>query len=186
MIEQVLSVCLGVGLGAACGFRVFVPLLLINLAARTGYLTLSGNFEWLAGNPALVTLMVASLLEIVAYYVPWLDNVLDVIAGPAAAIAGTIATASVIVGLDPYLKWTLAIIAGGGIAGAFQVVTTGLRQASSLTTGGLGNPLVSSMELGGAVGLSLVSILLPVVAVACIALMLLILARRLWRHRTAH
>ena len=91
MIEQILSVCLGVGLGAACGFRVFVPLLLINLAARTGYLTLSGNFEWLAGNPALITLLVASLLEVIAYYVPWLDNVLDVIAGPAAAIAGTVA-----------------------------------------------------------------------------------------------
>lgn len=185
MIEQVLSVCLGVGLGAACGFRVFVPLLLINLAARTGHLTLSGNFEWLAGNPALITLLAASLLEVAAYYVPWLDNLLDVIAGPAAAIAGTVATASVIVGLDPYLKWTLAIIAGGGLAGAFQVVTTGLRQASSLATGGLGNPMVSTMELGGAIGLVLLSILLPVVAAVSIALMLVLLARRLWRFRTA-
>jgi hypothetical protein len=172
-------------LGAACGFRVFVPLLLINLAARTDYLTLSGDFGWLAGNPALITLIVASLVEIVAYYVPWLDNALDVIAGPAAAIAGTVATASVIVGIDPYLKWTLAIIAGGGLAGAFQVVTTGLRQASSLATGGLANPLLSSMELGGAVGISLMSMVLPLVAAVCIALIFIFLARRLWRVRTA-
>ncbi|MEE8368739.1 MAG: DUF4126 domain-containing protein [Thermoanaerobaculia bacterium] len=185
MIEQILSVCLGVGLGAACGFRVFIPLLLINLAARTGHLTLSGNFEWLGGNPALITLLVASLLEVAAYYVPWLDNLLDVIAGPAAAIAGTVATASVLVGLDPYLKWTLAVIAGGGLAGALQVVTTGLRQASSLATGGLGNPVVSSLELGGAVGLSIISILVPVAAAVCIALLCVVLARRLWRYRTA-
>src|SRR6185295_12716156 len=98
-----LNLCLGIGLSAACGFRVFVPLLVMSLAARTGHLTLSPGFAWIGETPALVTLAVATLAEIAAYYVPWLDNALDVAASPAAVIAGIVASASVVTEIDPYL-----------------------------------------------------------------------------------
>ena len=146
--DAFLSVCLGLGLAAACGFRVFIPLLVMSVASTTGYLELSGGFAWIASIPALTTFAVATVLEIGAYYIPWLDNLLDSVASPAAVVAGVIVSATVITGMDPYLKWTLAVIAGGGIAGAVQVATTGTRGASTVLTAGIGNPLVSTVEAG--------------------------------------
>lgn len=186
MMESLLSVCLGLGLSAACGFRVFVPLLLMNLAARAGYLGLSESFEWIGSTPALVAFGVATGLEVGAYYLPWLDNFLDVVASPVAVVAGIVVSASVITGIDPFLKWTLAVIAGGGIAGAVQALTVGTRQVSSLTTAGLGNPLVSTLEMGSSVVLSLVSMVLPLLAAVAVLFFLIVAYRRLRRRRTTH
>ena len=168
-VETLLSVLLGIGLSAACGFRIFVPFLLVGLAARTGHVTLGSSFAWMASTPGLIALGVATVLEVAAYYVPWLDHLLDVLATPAAVVAGVVMTASVITGLDPMMKWTLALIAGGGIAATVQALTVGGRKASLLTTGGLANPAVATAELGGSVFLSLLAIALPLVAFAVIA-----------------
>ena len=177
-MESVLSVCLGLGLSAACGFRIFVPLLVMNVAARAGYLTLSDSFEWIGSTPALIAFAVATALEIGAYYLPWLDNILDSVASPAAVVAGVLVSASVITGLDPFLKWTLAVIAGGGLAGAIQALTVGTRQVSALTTAGFGNPLVSTLEMGGSLLLSLLSVLLPWLAAFFVLLFVVVLLRR--------
>ena len=183
-METLLSVCLGLGLAAACGFRIFVPFLAMSVAANTGYLHLDGTFEWIGSTPALITFAAATLLEIGAYYLPWLDNLLDTLASPLAVVAGVVATASVITDVDPLLKWTLAVIAGGGLAGAIQGLTTGVRGASSLTTGGLANPIVSTFEAGGALGLALLALALPVVALAVVLLFVAFGWRR-WRRRRA-
>ncbi len=184
-MEPLLSVGLGLGLAAACGFRVFVPLLLLNLAARAGYVTLGGSFEWIGSTPALVTLAVATALEIGAYYVPWLDNLLDSVASPAAVVAGIVVTASVVTGIDPYLKWTLAVIAGGGVAGAVQAVTVGTRGASSVATAGFGNALVATGELAGSLLMSLLAVALPVLAGLLAVVLLVVAGRRLARRRAA-
>jgi hypothetical protein len=184
-LGTVLGICLGLGLAAACGFRVFVPLLALSLAAHTGYLDLGGSFVWLGETPALVTLAVATVVEIVAYYVPWLDNLLDALAGPAAVVAGVMTTASVVTGLDPMLKWSLAVIAGGGLAGSVQAMTTGVRGASTITTGGLGNFVVSTLELIAALVLAVLALLVPVAAAAAILVVLFLIARRLLRGRPA-
>jgi hypothetical protein len=184
-METVLSICLGLGLSAACGFRVFVPLLVMGAAARTGHLTLSDGFVWVASTPALVMLAAATAAEIAAYHVPWLDNLLDLAAAPAAVVAGVVSTASVVTGMDPYLKWTLAVIAGGGVAGVVQAATTLARQVSSLTTGGLGNPLLASAEAGGSVLASLVAVVAPLLAAAAVLIGIALVARRLLGRRPA-
>lgn len=122
----------------------------------------------MATTPALVAFSVATVLEVAAYYIPWLDHVLDLIASPAAIVAGVIMTASVVTGLDPMLRWSLALIAGGGIAATVQALTVGTRKASLLTTGGLANPVVSTAELGGSVGLAVLAIAVPLLAFALI------------------
>jgi hypothetical protein len=181
LVNALLSVLLGIGLSAACGFRIFVPFLLVGIAAKTGHLTLGETFAWLASTPALVALGVATIVEVGAYYVPWLDHLLDVVATPAAVVAGMIMTASVVTGLDPMLKWTLALIAGGGIAGTVQALTVGTRKVSLLTTGGFGNPVVATVELFGAVFLTVLAIALPLLAFAVIAWALFFGVRHLLR-----
>jgi hypothetical protein len=180
-VNALVSVLLGIGLSAACGFRIFVPFLLVGIAARTGHVTLGTSFSWMASTPALIALGVATVIEIAAYYVPWLDHLLDVVASPSAVVAGMIMTASVVTGLDPMLKWTLALIAGGGISGTVQALTVGTRKVSFLTTGGLGNPVVSTIELLGSVFLTLLAIALPLLAFAVIAWALFFGVRHLLR-----
>src|SRR5215475_3116859 len=108
-METLSSICLGIGLSAACGFRVFVPLLVMSIASLSGHLTLAPGFQWIGTYPALITFSVATAVEIAGYYVPWVDHLLDTISTPAAIIAGTIVTASLVTGLSPFMKWTLAI-----------------------------------------------------------------------------
>lgn len=181
MQETLLSICLGIGLSAACGFRVFVPLLVMSIASISGHLSLAPSFQWIATYPALITFSVATAAEIAGYYIPWVDHMLDTIATPAAVVAGTVATASIVTGMDPWLKWTLAVIAGGGAAGLVQGTTVVARAASTATTGGLGNPLVATIELGAAVVTSVAAVLVPVLAVAVIALVFVIFGRKLYR-----
>jgi hypothetical protein len=187
--ELALSIALGIGLAAAVGLRVFLPMLVMSIAACTGHLTLSSGFAWLATTPALVMLSVAALLEILAYYVPGLDNLLDAIATPAALIAGTVVSAAVMTDLPPIIKWTTAVIAGGGAAGLTQGFSSLLRAKSTLTTAGLGNHLIATGELGGALLLSLLALAAPLVAVGVVALFCwsaVHMTRRLLRHdRTA-
>ena len=180
-MNALLSVLLGIGLAAACGFRVFVPFLLVGIAARTGHVELGPSFAWMASTPALIALGVAMVIEIGAYYVPWLDHAMDIAATPAAVVAGMVMTASVVTGIDPMLKWTLALIAGGGIAGTMQALTVGTRKVSLLTTGGLGNPVVSTFELLGSVLLTMLAIVLPILAFAVIAWALFFGVRHLLR-----
>lgn len=182
-METVFSVCLGVALAAACGFRIFVPLLVMSLAARNGMLELAGGFDWIASTPALVILAVATVVEIAAYYVPWLDNALDVAAGPVAVVAGVVVAASAVGEMEPALRWSLAVIAGGGAAGAVQGITTLVRQGSTLTTGGLGNPLVSTVEAAGAAAVALLAVLAPVLAAALLATAIVLAVRWLQRRR---
>jgi hypothetical protein len=168
-METILAVITGIGLSAACGFRVFVPLLALNLAAVYGYLTLASGFEWIGGYYATLSFASATILEIIAYYVPWLDHVMDTIASPVSIIAGTIATASLITDLPPSVKWIVAIIAGGGIAGVIQGASMALRAKSSLFTGGLGNPLIATAELAGSAFIAVLAILIPIICFLLVA-----------------
>ena len=171
--QILLSICVGIGLSAACGFRVFVPLLALSIGAMTGHLHLAQNFAWIGSEPALIAFAVATVFEIGAYYIPFLDNALDTIAGPTAAIAGILVTASVMADVDPMWRWTLAVIAGGGIAGSTQLATTKLRLASSATTAGFGNHILSTIEAVFSSGLSFLAIALPVVAVLFVVIILI-------------
>lgn len=178
-METLLTVLAGLGLAAAAGFRVFLPLLVVNLAARGGWLELSGGFSWLESDAALVVFAVATVLEILAYYVPWIDNALDMIATPAALVAGVVLTASVVTDVDPAVRWLLAILVGGGAATIFQGLTTGTRSVSLVTTAGLGNPLVSTAEAALSLTLALLAVAAPVIAFGAVLLLLWWAARRL-------
>jgi hypothetical protein len=167
-MDTILSVTLGIGLSAACGFRVFVPLLIISAANYTGHLSLSSGFEWIGTLPALIVFGTATILEILAYYIPWLDQLLDTIATPAAVVAGVIASASVFTEVSPLFRWILALIGGGGIAGLVQGATALTRLKSTTLTGGLGNPILSTAELAGSVITSVLALLAPVVCVILI------------------
>ncbi len=186
MEPVIFSVLVGVGLSAACGFRVFLPLLILNLAVRYDYLSLAGGFEWMGSTPALIAFASATALEVGAYYIPLVDNVLDAAAAPSAVVAGVLTTASQVADMHPMLAWSVAIVAGGGAAGSVQGLTTVTRQLSTLATGGFGNPLFSTFEAGASVVMAVVAITLPLVATAVLLVLLYYAAKKiLFRQATA-
>lgn len=175
-IEMILSICLGIGLAASSGFRVFVPLFAVSLASYFGILPLGESWLWLGSTTALVILAVASIVESVSYLVPFVDNLLDTIAVPLAGVAGTIVMASSLTDMSPAMTWALAIVAGGGAATAIKTTSAATRAVSSVTTAGAANPVIGLAETGTAVGLSALAIFAPVIAtvVAVVGIVLLI------------
>lgn len=169
-IETILSICLGIGLASASGFRVFLPMFALSLASYFNVIPLNESWAWIGGIPAIIIFGVAMIFEIVAYYIPFVDNLLDTIATPLAAIAGFVAMSSTLVDVSPTITTILAIIAGSGTATAMQGLTTTSRLASSVKTAGLGNPVVSTAETGTAITLSSLAIFLPIVAVVVVIL----------------
>lgn len=180
-MEELLGLFIGIGLSATCGFRIFVPLLGMSIAHHAGALSFSSGFDWIGSWPATITFGVAMVIEIAGYYIPWVDNLLDTIATPAAIVAGTIVTASMVGDVSPFLRWSLAIIAGGGIAVIIQGSSVLVRGASAVSTAGLANPVVSTGELAASILGTLISIILPTVAVILVVILLTFLLRRFMR-----
>ena len=169
-LDLALAVAMGVGLAAAVGFRVFLPMLVLGVGAYTGHLTLTSGLAWLGTPAALVMLSVASAIEILAYYIPGVDNALDVIAAPAALVAGTVVSAAVMTDVPPMVRWSSAVIAGGGAAGAIHAVTSLLRAKSTVMTAGFGNHAIATGEVAGALIVSLLALAAPLAAVTIVVL----------------
>jgi len=178
--SMMLSIAAGIALSAACGFRVFVPFAVMSLASVTGQLELADGFQWVGTYPALVALLTATMFEVGAYYIPWLDNLLDMVATPAAVIAGSIASASVLTDMSPFMTWLLIAIAGG-TAGMVQTGSVVARGLSTATTGGTGNVMVATTELAGSVGLSIAAIMIPFMAFGVVLFLCFSILRRLVR-----
>ncbi|HBR11106.1 MAG TPA: DUF4126 domain-containing protein [Chryseobacterium sp.] len=188
ILPYIISACIGIGLAAASGFRVFLPFFFVSLASYLGWIPVSDNFEWLSGLPALITTGVATVIEILAYYIPFVDNILDTIAVPLATIAGSVLFASQFIELGTFSQWALALIAGGGTAATIASGFAGTRAASSATTAGIGNNVVATTETAGAGVMSALSLFLPVIAFLLAIVLLIaviIFGRKIWRKMTA-
>jgi len=188
ILPYLLSAFIGIGLAAASGFRVFLPLFAVSLSSYLGWIPMSDNFEWLSGLPTLITTGVATVIEILAYYIPVVDNFLDTLSIPLATIAGSILFASQFMELGTFPQWALALIAGGGTAATIASGFAGTRAASTATTAGIGNNVVATTETAGAGLMSVLAIFLPVIAFTfAIILIVLVLffGRKIWKKMKA-
>jgi hypothetical protein len=176
-VDTFLSIFLGIGLAASVGFRVFLPLFALSLAAYFNVWELNASWAWIGSTTALITLGIATIVEIAAYYIPFVDNALDAIAIPLATIAGTAVMVSTVADLSPVITWALAIIAGGGTAAAIKSSSGATRLGSTVSTAGFANPIVSTVETGTSIIMSVVSIFLPIVAIILVMFIFYIVFR---------
>jgi len=181
--STVVALSVGLGLSAACGFRVFIPLLAMGVGARAGLIELGESWVWMSETWVIAAFGAATLIEIGGYYIPWIDNLLDTITTPSAIVAGVVVTSASLDGIDPAMQWILSVIAGGGIAGTIQFGTAATRAASSATTGGAGNPVVSTIEAGASVLFALLAILVPIVAAILVVALMIVVIHRIVRRR---
>jgi len=180
-MEILIALLIGTGLSAAAGFRLFVPFFVISIAANTGHLTLAPGFEWISTEAAVISFGLATILEIGAYYIPFLDNLLDTVSAPASFVAGSVLMASVVSDISPLLKWSLAVIAGGGVALSVQGLTAITRLSSSTLTAGLGNPVFSTTEAAGSTLLSVFSVFVPLLALILVTLLFYFIYNKIFR-----
>ncbi len=182
--EMCIGLSAGLGLAAACGFRVFLPLFVAALGVHFGAFAAHPDVAWLGSWGALIGLGAATLLEVGAYYVPWLDNLLDAVASPASVIAGVLVAATLFVGMDPFVEWTAAIVVGGGAAGTIQGATVLSRAATTTATGGIANPILATLENIAALALALLAVIVPVLAGVLVVIAVGLAIRRIARWRT--
>lgn len=173
--ETIVSILIGIGLAASVGFRIFVPLFALSLASFYNVIPLNESWQWIGSSTAIIILGIATIVEILAYLIPWLDNLLDTIAVPLAAVAGTAVMVATVSDLDPTITWALAIIAGGGTATAIKGTTSTTRLASTATTAGIANPVISTVETGTSIVMSVFSIFIPILAIIFVAVIFWIL-----------
>ena len=181
--QLVVGACVGISLSAACGFRVFLPLLAVSIAAHFFGFKVNADFEWIGSWISIVSLATATIVEIVAYYLPFVDNLLDLINVPLAFVAGALVMSGVLPDVHPYLKWSIAGLLGSSAAGLTQLATTIIRGASTATTAGVGNNVVSSSENVCATVFSLGAILFPLIAIVVVTIILCVLGS--WAKRLA-
>lgn len=180
----IISAFIGIGLAAATGFRVFLPMFAVSLASYMHWIPMSGNFEWLSGLPALITTGIATVVEILAYYIPYVDHLLDSLSVPLATVAGSVLFASQFADLGTFPQWALALIAGGGTAATISSGFAGTRAASTASTGGLGNSVVATTETAGAGIMSFLAMAAPFLAAICaiaLVIVVFVLGRKIWR-----
>jgi hypothetical protein len=180
MALSIVGFFLGIGLAASAGFRIFIPLLVLSVAAHFEIIPVGESFAWIGSITAMISLGIATIVETIAYFLPFVDNLLDTLAIPLAGVAGTLAMATTLVDLDPMVSWALAIIAGGGTAASLTTLTAGTRAVFSATTAGIGNPVLSFIESVVAFVMSIITIFLPIFAFILV-IILFVVAYRLFK-----
>ena len=178
IFQLLVGICVGISLSAACGFRVFLPPLAVSIAAHFFGYNVNADSEWIGSWIAIVSLATATIVEIVAYYLPCVDNILDIVSMPLAFVAGAVVMCGVLPDVHPYLKWSIAGLLGSSVAGLTQLATTIIRGASTATTAGAGNNVVSSTENVCATIFSVGAILMPLLAIVVVTIMLCVFGTR--------
>lgn len=183
ILTLVLHAAIGIGLSAAAGFRVLVPFLVMGIASHQGYLSLAPKMAWMGSETAILAFTVALVLEVLVYYIPVLSNLMDAIELPIAAMAGVILTAAVTGDMDPFLRWSLALIAGGTVAGGTEVLTSLARLAGTAAAGPFGTMTVSTTELASSTVLSILAVTVPFLVLVIVGIGLILLFRRRRRRK---
>jgi hypothetical protein len=170
---------LAVGLAASSGLNTFLPLLLLALAAKYHlfHVQLNGSFAWLSSDLGLGVLSVATIIEIIGDKIPCVDHALDVIGTLARPAAGALAAASVWTQTDPATAAVLGLIIGAPAAFGLHAAKAGTRAASTTTTLGFANPVLSLIEDTAAVLLSVVALAAPLLVPVLLVLTLLLLLK---------
>ncbi|HIK56150.1 MAG TPA: DUF4126 domain-containing protein [Synechococcales cyanobacterium M55_K2018_004] len=185
-METLFSLAIGIGLSAAAGFRILIPFLVMSVAARAGHLQLAPEMAWMSSDAAIAAFAIATLVEVMVYFIPAVNDLMDLIEVPAAAIAGTVLTAAVTSDMSPFLRWSLAAIAGGTLAGGTEALMGVTRLSSTAIAGPVGNMAVSSAELLSSVILSILAIALPILTLVLIGVLIYLGLRQFQRRRSRY
>lgn len=172
----------GLGLALPAGLNAYIPLLIVALADRyTGLIHLSEPYDALSSPVAIVVIGILLIVELLADKIPMVDHVNDLIQSAIRPAAGAIllmASTEAVQSINP----VVAMLLGLSVSGSVHVAKASFRPIVTATTGGLGNPVVSAVEDGAAIGMSVIALIAPIliaaVLVAILAAVVVLLRKR--------
>lgn len=170
---------MALGLAASSGLNTFLPLFMLAAAAKFHLfgMDLSGSFAWLSSGTALGVLALATIVEVAGDKIPVVDHALDIVGTVARPAAGTLAAATAFSGADPAAAAILGLIVGAPVAFGFHAAKAGTRAASTTTTFGVANPVLSFLEDATAFCLTLIALASPFL----VPLLLIVLFFVFWK-----
>ncbi|MFF2552661.1 DUF4126 domain-containing protein [Nocardia sp. NPDC058058] len=162
------------GLSGAAGLNAWLPLLVVGIADRFGWIDLGSSYGWLSSTPALIGIGIVFLLDLVGDKIPALDSVLHgigtLIAPASGAILFTAETS-----ISSHMPPAVAAVLGAITAGSVHVGRSVARPFVTGTTAGVGNPVVSSAEDGTSLALTVLALAVPIVAFIAVLILLIVL-----------
>lgn len=186
MIEGLLNLASAFGLSTSAGLNAYIPMLTLALLARfTSLVQLEEPWSALTSWWIIGLLAVLLVIEELADKIPAVDSINDVIQTLIRPTAGAIvfaATTQSTIKMHPMLAFACGIVLAGGT----HLIKAGGRPVVTATTGGLGNPVVSTIEDIIATVTSVVAIIFPYLILAWIfllALLIYLIVR--WRRQRA-
>jgi len=186
-----IAVLTGMGLSAAAGLNAYIPFLIVALIAKyTDFITLPASYGWMESWWAIGIGIVLLLTEVVVDKVPAVDSVNDAVQtfirpsmggllGAATAGAAQLDD-SVWMAQHPWVGVVLGVV----VAGLVHAGKTTARPAANVATFGVGAPVLSTVEDGASVGLSLIALFVPLLVVVALVAVLAAFGWLWWRTRT--
>jgi Domain of unknown function (DUF4126) len=182
-VDATTAVLTGLGLATAAGLNAYVPLLVVGLLGRLGFLDLTAPYDSLSSTPALIVLGILLAIEVLADKVAGVDSVNDVIQTVVRPAAGALLAAGAI-GIGTDLPPWVGVVAGILAAGSVHAGKAVARPVVNVSTGGVGAPVVSVLEDTTSLVASLLAILAPLLLVVLVVVLAFVL-RSWWRRRWA-
>lgn len=155
----------GLGLAAPAGLNAYIPLLTLAIADRVSdSVNLEQPYSFLSSTWGILIILFLLTIEIVVDKIPGFDHANDLLQSAVRPAAGAVLLMAVTNEQD-VINPVVAMLLGLGTAGAVHAVKTVSRPAVTVSTGGMGNSIVSMIEDGVAILASILAILLPILAV---------------------
>ena len=166
---MITSLLTSAGLGIGSGINAYATLLVFGLLARWQPSMFDGDLaRFFAMTPVIIAMGVLYAIEFVADKIPAIDHIWDVIHTFIRPLAGALVAWAAVSDRLPKGAVILASVIAGGTALGAHLTKASVRAASTVTTGGLANPLLSLIEDVFAFGNTVVAILLPWLVLAVV------------------
>jgi hypothetical protein len=159
---MITSLLTSAGLGLGAGINAYATLLVFGLISRWQPAIFHDELaRFFASTPVLIVLAVLYLVEFVADKVPTVDHAWDVIHTIIRPIAGALVAWAAVSDKIPHGWVILASVIAGSAALGSHLTKASVRGVSTLSTAGLGNPILSLIEDAFAFVNALIAIFLP-------------------------
>jgi len=164
-LDLYLKILIGLGLSAASGFRLFVPFAILSIFSISGIYNTTSTPYIFSSDLFLVIFIILSVSEVVLFYNPWIDNMLDLISTPASIFSGIILTYFVLYDTEIYLRLLISVILGGLVSLNVQLLTVKARSSTSIFSKGNGNQIVSTIENISSIFISILVLKFPLAGI---------------------
>jgi hypothetical protein len=162
------------GFSFAAGINLYATVALIGLASRFGWVSLPAEYAMFDNPWVIGAAVVLYVVEFFADKIPWVDTLWDSVHTFIRPIGGALVAVAGLGDASPGTQGMIALL-GGIVAASSHATKAGTRVMANTSPEPVSNWILSLAEDGLVVGLGLLAIQFPVVALVVTVAMLLVM-----------